>query len=111
VAADAGHLPPPSDDGSDVDLVPIGSGLTLSSGIFCFFGNVSFRWPHQIDEKYRTFVGTDEKYETFIRKLPSAKGPTEDNSKLTENTFFYRLWIIFRRLLADESFSDSYSVD
>jgi hypothetical protein len=54
---------------------------------FCFFGNVSFRWPHQTDEKYRTFVGTDEKYGTFVRKLPSAKGPTEDNPKPTEKTF------------------------
>jgi hypothetical protein len=104
VAAAAGHLPPPSDDGGGVDPVLIGSSPTLSYGIFFAFGNASFRRPHQADEKYRTFVGTDEKYRSFVGKLP-----TEDNPKPMEKAFFRWLWVIFRRLLADGSFSDSCS--
>jgi hypothetical protein len=75
VVADAGHLPPPFDDGGGVDPVSIGSGPTLSNNIFFVFGNVSFRQPHQADEKYRNFIGTDEKYGTFVGKLPLIKGP------------------------------------
>jgi hypothetical protein len=81
VAAAVGHLPHPFDDSGGVDPVLIGNGLTLSSGIFFVFQNVSFCRPHQADEKYRTFIGIDEKYGTFVKKLPLAK----DRQKITQS--------------------------
>jgi hypothetical protein len=62
-----------------------GSGSSSSNDaqdIFFRFGNITFHRPHQANEKYGTFVDTDEKYRTFIKKLPSR--PTEDIEKPTK---------------------------
>jgi hypothetical protein len=62
-----------------------GSGSSSSNDapdIFFRFGNITFHRPHQANEKYGTFIDTDEKYRTFIKKLPSR--PTEDIEKPTK---------------------------